>query len=90
MPNRSKDLMRMDRRLLERPGWISPEEVDQELAALPDVSDKIDQREDEPEDDVETAPAPAAEVAAPPPTAPGSGLGGGGEFGGGGAPPSSI
>lgn len=33
--------LRLDRRLLRRPGWISPQELDAELAGLPDVSDKI-------------------------------------------------
>ena len=34
-----KDL-RLDRRLLSRLGWISPEELERELEALPDVSHK--------------------------------------------------
>ena len=32
--------LRLDRRLLHRRGWIPPEELEKELAALPDVSDK--------------------------------------------------
>ncbi len=34
--------LRLDRRLLNRRGWISPDESEREIAALPDVSDKID------------------------------------------------
>ncbi|UCE84911.1 MAG: hypothetical protein JSU66_11200 [Deltaproteobacteria bacterium] len=32
--------LRLDRRLLTRRDWISDPELDQELAALPDVADK--------------------------------------------------
>ncbi len=92
MQNRSKDLMRMDRRLLERPGWITPEEVEKELASLPDVEDKIDQREDEPTGEGDAAPAAGSEAQPPAatPVLPATGVDGGGEFGGGGAPPSSL
>ena len=45
-PEATKNL-RLDRRLQNRRGWISPEELEQELAALPDVSDKIDDSEDD-------------------------------------------
>lgn len=48
MADRSKESMRVDRRLLERPGWISRAELTRELDALPDVSNKIDPREDDP------------------------------------------
>jgi hypothetical protein len=33
--------LRLDRRLVERRGWISREEFERELAQLPDVSGKI-------------------------------------------------
>ena len=33
--------LRLDRRLVDRRGWISLEEFDRELAALPDVSQKV-------------------------------------------------
>jgi hypothetical protein len=33
--------LRLDRRLLDRRGWISPQELERELAALPDVSAKV-------------------------------------------------
>ena len=63
MDNRSKDLMRMDRRLLERPGWITPEELERELAELPDVSDKIDTRESDPSGEESGTSAPANDPA---------------------------
>lgn len=34
--------LRLDRRLLNRRGWISPAESERAIAALPDVADKID------------------------------------------------
>ena len=33
--------LKLDRRLLRRRGWIDPAELERELEALPDVSDKI-------------------------------------------------
>ena len=33
--------LRLDRRALRRRGWISPDELKKELAALPDVAGKI-------------------------------------------------
>ena len=45
MENRAQRLLRLDRRLLDRRGWISREELERELAALPDVSDKIQPEE---------------------------------------------
>lgn len=38
--------LRLDRRMLDRRGWISPQEQERELAALPDVSAKIAPTED--------------------------------------------
>jgi len=35
-------LLRHDRRLVGRRGWVPPEEVAREIAALPDVSAKAD------------------------------------------------
>ena len=32
--------LRLDKRLSERRGWISPDDLERELEALPDVSDK--------------------------------------------------
>ncbi len=40
--------LRFDRRLARRRGWIAPEELERELADLPDVSAKIQPPEDEP------------------------------------------
>jgi hypothetical protein len=37
----------LDRRLHRRRDWITPEELAQSLADLPDVSDKIDRSEGE-------------------------------------------
>jgi hypothetical protein len=42
--------LQLDRRLLRRRGWIDPEALEKELSSLPDASDKIDPREEEPEE----------------------------------------
>ena len=42
--------LRLDRRLQTRRGWIDPADLEKELSALPDVSDKIDDSVDEQED----------------------------------------
>jgi hypothetical protein len=34
--------LRLDKRLLRRRGWLAPEELERELAALPDVADKAE------------------------------------------------
>ena len=47
MVNESLRKLRLDRRLLGRRGWIDPEELDRELSALPDVSEKIAEAEEE-------------------------------------------
>jgi hypothetical protein len=41
MDHRSTQKLKLDRRLIRRRGWISQEELERELAALPDVSAKI-------------------------------------------------
>lgn len=42
--------LKLDRRLLRRRGWIDPAELERELEALPDVSDKVQPPDaDEPE-----------------------------------------
>jgi uncharacterized protein YidB (DUF937 family) len=41
MDRQSIQKLRLDRRLAERTGWIPREELDRELSALPDVSDKL-------------------------------------------------
>jgi hypothetical protein len=45
--------LRVDRRLADRRGWIPKKELDRELAALPDVADKI-----APPEEPAEAPAP--------------------------------
>jgi hypothetical protein len=41
MDRDSMKRLRMDRRLIGRRAWISQQELDAELAELPDVSDKM-------------------------------------------------
>lgn len=41
MDRRSVENMKLDRRLIGRRGWISQEDLQRELAALPDVSRKV-------------------------------------------------
>ena len=47
MNREALDELRMDRRLINRRGWISKAEVEKDLEALPDVSHKIAPPEDE-------------------------------------------
>ena len=42
MQDSARKLLRLDRRLTGRRGWISPEEIEQEVAALPDVAANAD------------------------------------------------
>ena len=60
----SMKALQLDRRLLRRRGWIAPEELDKELAALPDVADKAAPPEVESEP-AEAAPEPAPGIPAP-------------------------
>ena len=41
MNREAMEKLRLDRRLLHRPRWISKAELERELELLPDVSDKI-------------------------------------------------
>jgi len=41
MDRESMRRLRLDRRLIRRRGWVSDEELERELTALPDVSHKI-------------------------------------------------
>jgi len=41
MDNESLDKLRLDKRLIGRRGWIDAEDLQRELEALPDSSDKI-------------------------------------------------
>jgi hypothetical protein len=38
----AKKPLRLDRRLAGRRGWVAPEEIEREVAALPDVAAKAD------------------------------------------------
>ena len=52
--------LRLDRRLIKRRGWISADELDKEIEALPDASDKVAPPEEESDSnspDDATAPA---------------------------------
>lgn len=40
MQESSRKALRFDRRLVGRRGWTAPEELEKELAGLPDVADK--------------------------------------------------
>lgn len=51
MNRESQSKLKFDRRLRGRPGWVSEQEVEAELAGLEDVSDNVaddDSREAEP------------------------------------------
>ncbi len=41
MDRRSMQKLRLDKRLIRRRDWISQKDLEKELSALPDVSDKI-------------------------------------------------
>ena len=73
MDNEAAARLKFDRRLAQRRNWVEREELENELASLPDCADKIDDGE---------APAgaevPAAPEFASPPVAPANR-----EFGGG-------
>jgi hypothetical protein len=48
MDQKAMQQFRFDRRLIRRSGWVGREELERALEALPDVSDKIAPREEEP------------------------------------------
>ncbi len=56
--------LRLDRRLIQRRDWISPDDLERELEALPDVSHKI-----APEQEQETSKAVDEAVRSPSPDA---------------------
>lgn len=58
--------LRLDRRLLNRPGWISAQDLDDAMGTLPDVADKGEIVTEE----EEAAPTPSADPLAPPSTDP--------------------
>ena len=57
MDRETMSKLRLDKRLTSRRGWISPDDLERELEALPDVSSKIAPIE-EPADE----PDPSAEA----------------------------
>lgn len=46
--------LHMDQRLQRRRGWIDPDELEKQLAELPDVSDKIDDSQENGEAEAES------------------------------------
>ena len=61
MNRESMKQLRLDRRLMNRQGWISQKDLQGELEALPDVSDKVAPADDESDD--RTAAPSAGETA---------------------------
>ena len=57
MKREATEKLRLDRRLIDRRGWISKAELEKDLEALPDVSHKIAP----PEEQEPSKAAPAAE-----------------------------
>ena len=50
MDHKSMEQLKLDRRLVRRRNWISKEELEKGLEALPDVSHKIARDDDAPTD----------------------------------------
>lgn len=69
MDTRTQRRLRLDRRLTDRRGWISPEELERELSALPDVAEKAAAVQSE-EAEAATASAPGAAADPPPSSVP--------------------
>jgi len=67
MDRESMRRLKLDRRLIRRRGWLSEQELERELAALPDASHKIAPIEGEPSAPLEQAEAPANESPQEPP-----------------------
>ena len=61
MDRKSMTQLKFDKRLVHRRGWIKQEELKTELAALPDVADKIAPDEPEPPE----SPAPRSDPEPP-------------------------
>ena len=58
MDHRSMQMLRLDKRLIRRRDWISQKDLEKELSALPDVSDKIAEVQiDDDEPNAEETPA---------------------------------
>ena len=62
MDRKSTKNLRLDRRLMNRKNWISPAELEKELNALPDVSDKIAEPKEESEPSGESGISDPAEA----------------------------
>ena len=60
MKRRSLEKLRLDRRLAGRRGWISKADLAEEAKGLPDASEKIAVKEDEPDPDEVDAVPPEA------------------------------
>ncbi len=58
MDRESMKRLKLDRRLIRRRGWISQQDLERELSALPDVSDKIQPQESEDAEAGGSAPSP--------------------------------
>lgn len=56
MDRRSMERLRLDKRLMHRRGWISPEDLERELSGLPDVADKAAEPESEESDEPKDPP----------------------------------
>jgi hypothetical protein len=65
MDNESTARLKFDRRLATRRGWVEPDELEQELASLPDAADKMVALDDAAEASQETSAGPAAEGGTP-------------------------
>ena len=65
MDNESTSRLKFDRRLATRRGWVEPDELEQELASLPDAADKMVALDEPAEASQETSAGPAAEGGIP-------------------------
>ena len=65
MDRKSTKNLRLDRRLAGRKGWISPADLEKELSALPDVSDKIAEPQEKPESSGESGSVPQSDSLTP-------------------------
>jgi len=69
MDNEAAARLKFDRRLADREGWVDTEELENELEALPDCTDKIADPSEEPARPAAPAAPQAASVASPAPEA---------------------
>ena len=60
MDRKSTEKLRLDRRLIGRKNWITPKELEREIQAIPDMSHKIAEVEEEPEAGNSRADSPKA------------------------------